>query len=142
MSFGRAGIAQYQQVGTQSASYADPWELTGMLFGGAIERIAQARHALETGDIARRGERIGKAISIVDELRASLDHEIDPDFAANLDELYDYMQRRLLHANMHRDGAALDEVADLLREIKSGWDAIPTEARSAHAQRTSDTTGR
>ncbi|HKJ95930.1 MAG TPA: flagellar export chaperone FliS [Gammaproteobacteria bacterium] len=142
MSFGRPGIAQYQQVGTQSASYADPWELTGMLFSGAIERIAQARHALETGDVARRGERISKAISILDELRGTLDHDMDPDFAGNLDALYDYMQTRLLHANAQRDAGALDEVAGLLREIKAGWDGIPTEARSAHAQRSAEPAGR
>ncbi len=132
--YGKAGIAQYQQVGTQAASYADPFELTGMLFKGALDRIAQARGAMEQANVAVKGERIGKAIGILDGLRATLNHEVGGDLAANLDALYDYLQRRLLQANLENDVAALDEAARLLREVKDGWDAIPPEARDAHAQ--------
>lgn len=125
----RAGIAQYQQVGNQSVVYADPWQLIGMLFDGALDRLAQARHAMQIGQIAVKGERIGKAISILEGLRGSLNHELDPQFAGNLDALYEYMQRRLLEASVHNAEQALDEVAGLLRELKAGWDAIPQEAR-------------
>lgn len=130
--YGKAGIAQYQQVGTQAATYADPFELTGMLFNGALDRIAQARGAMEQGNVATKGERIGKAIGILDGLRTTLDHNLGGELAANLDSLYDYVQRRLLQANLENDVAALDEAARLLREVKSGWDAIPPEARNAH----------
>ena len=34
------------------------------------------------------------------------------------------MARRLLHANINNDGAALDEVLGLLNEIHSAWIAI------------------
>lgn len=125
----RTGIAQYQQVGNEAATYADPWQLIGMLFDGALDRLAQARHAMQMGQIAVKGERIGKAISILDGLRESLNHKLDPQFAGNLDALYEYMQRRLLEASLHNAEQALDEVARLLRELKSGWDAIPQEAR-------------
>ncbi|WP_435104266.1 flagellar export chaperone FliS [Arhodomonas sp. AD133] len=129
------GINAYQQVGRSSANYADPWQLTEMLFSGALERIAQAKGAMERGDTAAKGERIGKAIGILDGLRGGLDHQAGGDLAANLDALYDYMQRRLVSANARNDAAALDEVIALLREIKEGWDAIPAEARNAHQQR-------
>ena len=132
MTYGRAGIAQYQQVGTESAAYADPWQLTGMLFNGALDRIAQARHAMQMGQIALKGERISKAISILEGLRESLNHELDPAFAGNLDALYEYMQRRLLQAGLHNAEQTLDEVAGLLRELKTGWDAIPQEARDVY----------
>ncbi|MDV7398396.1 flagellar export chaperone FliS, partial [Arthrospira platensis SPKY1] len=46
------------------------------------------------------------------------------DIAANLDRLYDYMQRRLVEANLRSDIALLDEVAELLRPVKEAWDAI------------------
>jgi flagellar protein FliS len=132
--YGKAGIAQYQQVNTQAATYADPFELTGMLFNGALDRIAQARGAMESRDVALKGERIGKAIAIIDGLRASLDHQVGGELAANLESLYDYVQRRLVHANLHNDTDALDEAARLMREIKAGWDAIPPEARNPHGQ--------
>lgn len=131
MTIARAGIAQYQQVGNEAVAYADPWQLIGMLFDGALDRLAQARHAMQVGQIAVKGERIGKAISILDGLRGSLNHELDPQFAGHLDALYEYMQRRLLEASLHNAEPALDEVVGLLREIKSGWDSIPPEARNA-----------
>jgi len=125
------GVNAYKAVGRGSASYADPWRLTAMLFDGALERVAQAKGAMERGYVAGKGERIGKAISILDGLRSSLDHDAGGQLAGNLDALYDYMQRRLLVANMRDDIAALDEVASLLREIKEGWEGIPPEARRA-----------
>ena len=87
--------------------------------GGAIER----------GDKGRQGELLGKAISIIDNLRVSLDQERGGDLAARLGDLYDYMQRRLLQASTESDVAILDEVRSLLKEIKAGWDAIPAEYR-------------
>ena len=41
------------------------------------------------------------------------------------------MGRRLLEGNARNDPDALDEVIRLLREVKSGWDAIPEMLRQA-----------
>lgn len=101
-----------------------------MLMDGAIERIAQARAALEQGSVGRKGELIGRAIAIVDSLRASLDIEQGGEIADNLAALYEYVERRLLEANLHSDVSALDEVLRLLREIRSGWAGI-AETRTA-----------
>jgi flagellar protein FliS len=46
------------------------------------------------------------------------------EIAANLDALYEYMVTRLLEANLKSDAALVDEVAGLLRNVKSGWDGI------------------
>lgn len=129
MTFGRQGATAYRSESVQAAEYADPHTLVTMLLDGAIERIAQARGALERGITARKGERIGKAIAILDSLLASLDLEKGGEVAANLASLYDYMMRRLLHANLKNDAAALDEVQQLLREVKSGWAGIAETAR-------------
>jgi flagellar protein FliS len=51
-----------------------------------------------------------------------------------LASLYDYMQRRLLHANLKNDTAAIDEVAELLRDLKQAWDAMPVEARGGSVE--------
>ncbi len=121
----------YQEVGVHSGvAYADPHRLVQMLFDGALERIAQARGAIERGDVAWKGDRIGKAIAIVAGLRESLDEESGGEIAANLRALYDYLERRLFDANLHSDAAALAEAAALLKEIKSGWDAIRDAAVS------------
>ena len=123
-------LSAYAAVGVQSGvTDASPHQLISMLFDGAVDRIAAARGAIERGDKGRQGELLGKAISIIDNLRVSLDQERGGDLAARLGDLYDYMQRRLLQASTESDVAILDEVRSLLKEIKAGWDAIPAEYR-------------
>lgn len=120
-----SAMKQYQKVSVQSEVFeASPHRLIQMLMQGGLERIAQARNAIERKTFAQKGELIGKAISIVGGLREPLDHEVGGELSQNLDGLYDYMIRRLLDANRDSDVAPLDEVSGLLRELKSGWDAI------------------
>ncbi|EXJ13417.1 flagellar export chaperone FliS [Imhoffiella purpurea] len=128
----RRELQQYRQSGAMAeAETADPHRLIQMLFEGALERIAVAKGAMEQGNIQLKGNKLTQAIAIIGGLRSSLDHGKGADLAANLDSLYEYMTRRLLHANMRNDAEALDEVIGLLREIKSAWDTIPTLLRQA-----------
>lgn len=125
-----AAVAAYQRVGTQGGvAAADPHRLIAMLLDGALERVARARGHLERGDVAEKCIQISSAMAIVDALRASLDMEKGGELADRLNALYEYVLRRLVEANVHNDGARLDEVNGLLREIKAGWDSIPPELR-------------
>ncbi|MES2819752.1 MAG: flagellar export chaperone FliS [Pseudomonadota bacterium] len=118
-------MKQYQSVNTRAqAADASPHRLIQMLMEGGLSRLAQARGALERGDVAQKGELIGKAIGIVGGLRAGLNLEQGGEVATNLDDLYEYMVGRLVQANLNNEAGPLEEVAGLLRNIKSGWDAI------------------
>ncbi|MCP5195797.1 MAG: flagellar export chaperone FliS [Gammaproteobacteria bacterium] len=118
-------LRQYQQVNAQSGvAYANPHRLIQMLMEGALERIAVAKGCIQRRDTVTKGEQIGKAVDIIGGLREGLNQEAGGEIATNLDALYDYLQRRLLEANLHSDMAILDEVADLLRPIKEAWDVI------------------
>ena len=118
-------MKQYQTVSVHAqVSEADPHRLIQMLMEGGLQRIAQARGAMEHGNIALKGELIGKAMGIIGGLRDGLDKEKGGEMATNLDNLYAFMQQRLSLANLQNDPAMLDEVAGTLREIKLGWDAI------------------
>ncbi|ANB03140.1 flagellar protein FliS [Ectothiorhodospira sp. BSL-9] len=130
------GINQYQQVGAAGASFADPHRLIEMLFDGGIDRLAQARGAVHRGDRSAKIKFIGKAFDIIGGLRGGLDLDKGGDIAVNLDNLYEYMQRRLVSANARNDVEILDEVTQLLNEIREAWKAIPAEVRknpTAHA---------
>jgi flagellar secretion chaperone FliS len=128
MSYGPGNaMNQYQSVDTYGAAYADPHRLIQMLLEGALSRINGARGAIERGDHAQKGSELGKGITIISGLRDSLNHQQGGELAANLEELYAYMQRRLLDASARNELAALDEVSKLLHEIKSAWDAIGAE---------------
>jgi flagellar protein FliS len=118
-------LRQYHQINTESATaYASPHRLIQMLMEGALDSLTKAKGHIQRGDIAAKGEQIGKAISIVGGLREALNLDIGGPLAANLAALYNYMQLRLLKANLRSDIAILDEVAELLRPIKEAWDAI------------------
>lgn len=117
---------QYKEVRVQSSVMdATPHRLIQMLMEGVLEKIALAKGNILRKEIAQKGENIGKAITIVGGLQASLDKEKGGELAENLNSLYGYMSQRLLMANLQSDEAILDEIADLMLEIKAGWDAIP-----------------
>ena len=103
---------------------ASPHKLTAMLLSGAVDRVNAARGAIEKGDVARRGEMLGKTISILAQLQADLDMSQGGEIAQNLEALYDYMIRGLVDANRENDAKKLDEVQALLSEVKAGWDGI------------------
>lgn len=131
----RGALKQYKQVDTQSGvAYADPHRLIQMLMEGALDKLSIAKGCIERDDVAGKGSHISWAISIIDGLRMSLDKDAGGEIANNLDDLYDYMGRRLLQANLNNDIAMLNEVSSLIREIKSAWDAIPEDIIKAHAE--------
>ncbi len=121
----KMALAQYKKIDNESAvNGASPHRLIQMLMNGALDRLAQAKAAFEVKNIEQKGVLLGKSISIIAGLQASLDNEKGADVAANLDKLYDYMQRRLLEANLKNDMAMVEEVSGLLLKVKTSWDAI------------------
>jgi flagellar protein FliS len=117
----------YQQINISSeAQGATPHRLIGMLLEGVLKRLAEAKGAIDRSDTATKGASIGKAISIIGELQGSLRDIETNEVAGNLDRLYDYMSRTLLQANLESSNDKLNEVAQLIIEIKAGWDAIGT----------------
>ncbi len=132
-------LEAYRRYGVgNSVESATPHRLIQMLMSGALQKIAIAREAIERQDAALKGQQISWAISIIDGLRVSLDKSIPGGVAENLDDLYEYMNRRLFEANLRNDTSYLDEVTGLMQEIKEGWDAIPEEIILDHARKVSD----
>ena len=121
-----SAMKQYQQVSVHSGIMdASPHRLVQILMEGALEKIALAKGNMANNNVASKGENISKAIAIVGGLQASLDYDSGGEIAENLGNLYDYMSRRLVVANLRNDESILDEVASLIVEIKMGWDGIP-----------------
>ncbi|ALQ01325.1 Flagellar biosynthesis protein FliS [Pseudomonas brassicacearum] len=99
-----------------------------MLFDSYQASIRLARLHLQAGNIAEKGNAITKAINIVNQgLRASLDLEQGGDIAMQLDQLYDYVVRVLLRANLNNDETALTTAADLLNNVAVAWLAIGSQ---------------
>ena len=116
----------YKNVGLESGvAAADPHKLILMLYQGALLAIASAKNQILRQQISAKGSSITKAIKIIDEgLKACLDIKAGGEIAKNLGDLYDYMNQRLLIANLKNDTAILDEVSALLSELKGAWESI------------------
>jgi flagellar protein FliS len=110
---------------------ADPVQLVRMLYRGALDATIAARGYLQAGDIGSRSRSITKAHAILTELARCLNHDVGGEISRNLVELYDYMQRRLLAANMEQNDAPLAEVDKVLRELLEAWSVCQSEPRAA-----------
>jgi flagellar secretion chaperone FliS len=105
---------------------ADPLELVRMLYRAARDATHSASVHLAAGRIAERSRQISKAHAILSELSVSLDHARGGSLSHSLAALYDYMQRRLLEANLSQKAEPLVEVESLLTTLLAGWDQIRT----------------
>ena len=120
-----AAINQYSQIDVHTAvQNASPHRLIEMLLDGALGRLVTADGNMQRGEIAAKGENIGFAISIIEGLRGSLNQQAGGDIAGNLDQLYQYMTRRLVEANLRDDRGMLREVHGLLTQVRGGWAGI------------------
>jgi flagellar protein FliS len=119
-------LGAYQSVAAHGGvAAADPHRLIVMLMDGALDRIAQARGCMQHGRGGDKNRLLSSAAAIIDELRCSLDLKAGGTIAANLDDLYDYLCRQLVKANLSDRQEILDEVTQLLGEIRSAWIAMP-----------------
>ena len=120
------GTKAYAKIGVESAVMsASQQQLVVMLFDGALSAVIRARLFMQDGNIAGKGSSISKAINIIEAgLKESLAESRGDELADNLLNLYNYMTRRLVHANMHNDVAAVEEVEGLLRNIADAWKEV------------------
>lgn len=103
---------------------AEPIELVNLLYQGCMQAVRDARLHLAEGRIAERSREINKACQIVIELSTALDHERGGEISQRLALLYDYMQRRLLEANMQQSDPPLADVLGLLSTLSEAWAEI------------------
>ncbi|MCE0800413.1 flagellar export chaperone FliS [Buttiauxella sp. S04-F03] len=124
--YNKTGIQAYAQVGVESAVMsASPHQLVVLLFDSALSAMKKAIILIDQGNVPGKGQALSKAINIINNgLRTGLDHEIGGELSRNLDDLYEYMTRRLLQANLHNDVSAINEVETLLTNIADAWKEI------------------
>ncbi|WP_415902754.1 flagellar export chaperone FliS [Neptuniibacter sp. QD29_5] len=121
-------LKQYQSVDLRATiETASPHKLISMLFDGAMGALAKAKGAIERDSIEDRTLHLNKASEIIVGLRGSLDLEGGGEVAANLDGLYDYMLRSVMQANRENDAEKVQEVMNLMLEIRQGWSEMPND---------------
>ncbi|CAM8651895.1 MAG: Flagellar protein FliS [Pseudomonadota bacterium] len=130
----RKAIESYGDVKVSTGvATADSVQLIQMLFDGLMESLKSAEGQIRRGAIEEKSKSLGRASKIVLGLQGALDFNAGGEIARNLDELYGYVTRRLLHVNLHNDLEALAEVTSLISEIQDAWGTIPSVLNSRPA---------
>lgn len=115
-----------------SVTTASPGELTLMLYNGCLKFLTLAKKAMLDKDIQTKNTNLQKAQAIITELMVTLDMNIP--ISKEIQPLYDYMNRRLIEANIKNDPAMIDEVAGLMTEFRDTWkEVIRLNRQQQHA---------
>lgn len=127
----KTGNSAYTAVSLDSQiNGATPHQLIVLLYDGAINAMKRAEIYFQSGNIARRGEMLSRAINIIDNgLRAGLNHEKGGKIAEELESLYEYISRTLLEANLTKSGEKLPHLIALMTEMSETWQAIAPQNR-------------
>ena len=111
--------AQYQNNKVLTAS---PAELTLMLYDGAIKFCNIAMMAIDSKDVQKAYTNIVKAEKIIDYLRVTLDMRYP--VAKDFENIYTYLSRRLIEANVKKDKEILEEVHGHLSSVRDTWKEV------------------
>ena len=111
-------IKQYQ---TNNITTATPEKLMILLFDGAIQFLLKAKNAIEERNYKERAANIDGARKIIRELMRTIDLENGNDVSKQLFKLYNRMAMNLIKANVQRNAALVDEVIEVLTNIRWGF---------------------
>lgn len=108
---------------------ADAHKLTQLLYTAIISHLNDGVSAIDRKDNASKNKWLEKAQAGLNELRITLRHDIEPELAANLDNLYEYCGRLISKAKASNLDSPVFEAINLLTPIKEAWESIADEAR-------------
>ena len=123
----RGGYKQHNQYNQVQIKTANKGKLIVMLYQGAIRFMNRALLLLEKKDMEGKGNALIRAQDIILELLYSLDQDLlnqDDELSLNLRRLYLYSYRRLVHANVHMDTEAIEEVVTLMQNLLQAWEQV------------------
>ncbi len=103
---------------------ASPEQLQLMLLDGAIRFSVKGLEALQAGELESMFNALERAQRIVLELNNGLRREVNPTLVDQMAALYDFIFRRLVDANMHRDPQAIEDALRILRHQRETWSML------------------
>lgn len=124
----------YAQYQSNQMNTAGPDKLLLMAYDGAIRFATIGREKIKAGVLDEKSINIGKAQAIITELIVTLNPEHNPQLAANLANLYEYLFNRLTDANLKNDEGAADEVIGILSDLRDAWSQAAQVWREQSAQ--------
>lgn len=112
----------YAQYNNSKVLTASPAELTLMLYDGAIRFCNIAISSINKNDIEKVHKNIIKTQKIIEHLRITLDMKYP--VAQDFDNMYLYIEKRLIDANVEKSIEILEEICNHLRSIRDTWKEV------------------
>ena len=109
----------YSQYNNNKVMTASPAELTLMLYDGAIKFCNVAIMEIEKKNIQQAHNNIIKVQNIIEYLRNTLDMKYP--VAQDFENIYAYLDQRLVMANIKKDPEILEEILTHLRAVRDNW---------------------
>lgn len=116
----------YMQYSNSKVLTATPAELTLMLYEGTIKFCNIAIVGIEQNDVQKAHTNIIKVEKIIDYLRKTLDMKYP--VAQDFENIYVYLERRLMEANAKKDAEILKEVKMHLNSVRDTWKEVMKKA--------------
>ena len=133
--YGRNLRAYQKTTVNAEISVADPYYVTKLLYQGLFERLAQAKGAIERGDMALKAKKLSTATAILENLRSTLDFSQSKSIAQGLYDIYSYMIDQVAEASLNLMTQPIDNAIRALMPIKKAWDSIPVTAQQEAASK-------
>lgn len=133
--YGRNLRAYQKTTVNAEISVADPYYVTKLLYQGLFERLAQAKGAIERGDLALKAKKLSTATAILENLRSTLDFSQSKTIAQGLYDIYSYMIDQVAEASLNLMTQPIDNAIRALMPIKKAWDSIPVTAQQEAASK-------
>lgn len=115
-------INPYQTYQQNSVMTASPQELTLMLYNGCLKFIRLSKKAMTEKNYEVKNTNIIKAQNIIQELRITLNQEVE--ISNNMTQLYEYMYTQLVDANIKNNLETLEEVEGYVVELRDTWKQV------------------
>ena len=117
---------------------ATPEQLQLMLYDGAIRLANQARDALIAKDYEKSFERLSRAQSIIAEMQAGLNFDVNRDLCERVASIYGFLFSKFVDASVQRDTNAIDDALKVLRIERETWRILVDKVNTVRQSQVDD----
>lgn len=117
----------YQKYQQQSVMTMTRGEMLTQLYDGVIKNLNAVKQFNSEKKYSEANIASQKAQKILNYLDSTLDFKYD--ISNNLSSLYDYFNYRIVEANMHKDNAPIDEVLQMVTDLRDTFIQADKNAR-------------
>ena len=89
------------------------------LYDEIIKQCNGAIMYMEENNVSKTNEALLRSQRVLNHLRSTLNFKYD--IANNLDALYEYFNRRLVEANIHKDKKPIEEIIPMVTDLRDAY---------------------